>query len=92
MTSLDENIAYVDANRDALLAKYLNKFILVVDRKVVKAFDAYVDAASYGVRNFGLDAGFLVRKMTKEPRTVIIPTVIAATRINSAPKGMRHEV
>jgi len=92
MTSLDENIAYVDANRDALLAKYLNKFILVVDRKVVKAFDAYADAANYGIRKFGMDEEFLVREMTKEPRTVIIPTVIAATRINSAPKGMRHEV
>jgi len=72
MTELDKNVEYVNANHASLAAKHLNKFILVVDRKVVKTFDAYVDAASYGVRNFGLDAGFLVRKMTKEPKKIII--------------------
>jgi len=73
MTSLDENIAYVDANRDALLAKYLNKFILVVDRKVVKAFDAYADAANYGIRKFGMDEEFLVKEMVREePINIVV--------------------
>jgi len=81
MTTLDENIDYVEANHAALLSKYLNKYILVVDRKVVKAFDVYADAAGYGVRKFGLEEEFLVRKMTKEPRTFTIPTVFTEKRV-----------
>jgi len=72
MTELEKNIEYVDANRDSLLAKYLNKYIVVVDRKVVKAFDNYPDAANYGVRNYGIDERFLVEEMTRyEPLNIV---------------------
>jgi len=77
MTTLDENIDYVEANHAALLAKYLNKFILVVDRKVVKAFDVYADAANYGIRKFGMDEEFLVRKMVrKEPINIVVSAIL----------------
>jgi len=73
MTELEKNIEYVDTNRDALLAKHLNRFIVVVDRKVVKAFDNYADAVNYGVRNYGIDERFLVEEMTRyEPLNIVV--------------------
>jgi len=71
MTELDKNFEYVKANYGGLLAKYLNKYIVVVDRKVVKAFDNYPDAANYGVRNFGIDERFLVHKIVKEELLIL---------------------
>ena len=48
---LKENFEFVENNKDKLLKKYLNKYLLVWQKKVVGSFDTYEKAAGEGLKN-----------------------------------------
>ncbi len=58
--NLEENIAFVEENKEKLLEEHFNKYLLVFHKKVIDAFDTYAKAAGEGVRQFGVDENFLV--------------------------------
>jgi len=57
---LKENFDYVNESLSELLNLYRNKFILVVDKKVIGSYDTYESAAEAGVKTFGINGDFLV--------------------------------
>jgi len=68
-TEIEKNIEYVNKNRETLFAQYPNKHILVVDCKVIKAFNSYNEAVVYGVENYGIKGNFLIHFMTQQEST-----------------------
>lgn len=63
-SKLSQSKKFVQENFEALLDRYRNKYILVYDGVVVGSFDNYETAAEEGIRNYGLDSGFLIQFMT----------------------------
>jgi hypothetical protein len=58
--ALKENFEFVEKNKDNLLKKYLNKYLLVWHKGVVGSFDTYENAAREGVKKYGINEDFLV--------------------------------
>lgn len=58
--TLKENFELVEKNKDKLLKKNLNKYLLVWHKGVVGSFDTYEKAAGEGVKKYGIDEKFLV--------------------------------
>lgn len=57
---IEKNIAYIKANKEVLLERYSNKYLLVCNEKLEGSYDTYEAALSRGIEAFGLDAGFVV--------------------------------
>ena len=65
-TQLEKNRDFVKKNRGTLLKQYPNKYILVVDGKVVDSFHTYEDAADKGVEAYGIDGRFYIEFISEE--------------------------
>jgi len=57
---LKKEYDFVMRNKEDLLKKYRNKYILVHNEKVVGSFKRFDRAASVGARKFGTNNDFLV--------------------------------
>ncbi len=74
---LKANLNFVTTNKEQLLKEYRNKFILVFEEKVIDSYDTYERAAEEGVRQFGLEANFLVFHLVeKEPLNFIMEATL----------------
>ena len=74
---LKANIDFVKKNRETLLKEYEDKYVLVYEEKVVGSYDTYEKAAEEGVRQFGMDAIFLVLHLVeKEPLNFIMEATL----------------
>ena len=65
-SQLDKNFDYVNKNIDKLINLYRNKYVLVVNQKVVGSFDTYEAAAKEGVITYGVKGDFLVHLITED--------------------------
>lgn len=63
-TKLELNKEYLDKEKQNLLKIYNDKFVLIVDEKVVGSFDTYERAAEEGVSDYGMESGFLIDYLT----------------------------
>jgi len=59
-SELQKNMQYVQNHIDELLKTYPNKYLLVVNEKVVNSFDDYAHAANYGIQNYGIDSNLYI--------------------------------
>lgn len=74
---VNKNWDYVMKNYSYLLNVYRNKYILVVHSVVVGSFDNYQSAANEGIKNYGINSGFLVQYITeKEPTNIVISALL----------------
>jgi hypothetical protein len=74
---LENEIQFVEKNRDNLLSEYSYKYLLIKEQKVINSFDSYEKAAEEGVRLFGIDESFLVYYLTEnEPVNFIMEAVL----------------
>ena len=64
---LKKNVEYVEKEKEQLLEKYRNKYLLIHEEQVVDSFDSYAKAAEGGIQQFGIEATFLVHFMTEQP-------------------------
>lgn len=64
MEAIEENYQYVLDNLIKLKSEYLNKYVVVSNKKVLNSFDTYDSAAQFGLTNCGINSGFLVYEVT----------------------------
>ena len=75
--ALKENFEFVENNKDNLLKKYINKYLLVWHKGVVGSFDTYEKAAGEGVKKYGIDENFLVYHLVEtEPLNFLYSAAI----------------
>ena len=65
MEALDKEFEYYKENKEILLSKYENKFIVIVGNEVVGVFDDNMKAIRQTMKNHKLGT-FLVQQVTKE--------------------------
>jgi hypothetical protein len=74
---LTKNLDYVKKNKAHLLKEYPDKYLLVSEEKVIGSFDTYEAAASEGVRQFGIEAIFLVQQVSEsEPVNFVMEALL----------------
>ena len=75
--ALKENFEFVEKNKDKLLKEYLNKYLLVWQKRVVGSFDSYEKATGEGVKKYGIDEDFLVYPLLEtEPLNFLFSAAI----------------
>ena len=69
MTNLDKNYNYFKDNYDELKKQYVNKYVVIVDEKVIQSCNDLNEAVEY-VK--GLEAGtYIVQKVAENPEDLI---------------------
>ena len=71
---LKEETAFFDKNRDELLLKYPNRYLLVHGTKVEGNFKTRADAVAEGVRKYGTKP-FLVRRSGDKAPVITVPAL-----------------
>lgn len=65
-TTINEMYDYYSRNKDSLVAKYNNKYIVIHNNEVVGAYDNESDAYMCAVRDYGLGNFFMHHCMENE--------------------------
>lgn len=72
---LEKERAFFDNNRNELVSKYLGKFVVVKDDRLLGAYNTIDDALAEGASAVGLEP-FLVREVTTaEEKEINIPAL-----------------
>ena len=66
---IKKNYQYFVNNHKLLTKEYLNKFLVIKDEKVQKAFDVESEAYFYAVENFGL-GNFIIQQCVADLDTL----------------------
>lgn len=66
MSSLDQEIAWYESNREDIESKYLDKWVIVHDEELIGAYDDFQVAAAEAVKRFGRGP-FLLREVGAPP-------------------------
>jgi hypothetical protein len=66
LKDLSKNVNFVNENRELLLESHRGKYLLVYDGELVDAYDSYANAATEGVRRYGMDGNFLVYQILEQ--------------------------
>lgn len=66
MATLIENKEWLDSQRAKLFETYANKYLVIVEKAVVQAFDHYDAAANFAIENYGVEGGFLIEFLSQE--------------------------
>ena len=69
MEKIDQAFGYYKANKESLLSKYKDKFIVIVDNKVVGTFDDKMGAVDWAAENYEVGT-FLTQHVTKEEEVI----------------------
>lgn len=62
---LEKEYRYFTDNRDAIIKKYLNKYIVIVDEEVVDVYDKRIKALKESALKYGM-GNFLIEFCTKD--------------------------
>lgn len=71
---LGEEIRFYEQNREALIGRYLNRYLLIKGSEVVGSFSTEGQAIGEGVRRFGTEP-FLVRLTGEDTPVVSVPAL-----------------
>ena len=69
MKKIDQAFEYYKANKESLLSKYENKFIVIVDNEVVGSFDDKMEAVDWAAKDYE-PGTFLVQHVTKKEEII----------------------
>ena len=71
-TRLTDELAFYENHKSEWLKTHRDEFVVIKRNKVVGFFNAFHEAYSVGVEEFGLDADFLVKRVVlQEPVFVV---------------------
>ncbi len=73
-TILQEEQAFFEANRAALLKEHLGKYALIKGSELIGAFDTDENAYTEGVARFG-NVPFLIRRIEEKDATAQFPAL-----------------
>ena len=69
MAKLDREYEFYKANKEALLAQYEGKFIVIVGEKIIGSFNNRGDAIDHAVKDYP-PGTFFVQKVCKEEEVI----------------------
>lgn len=75
MGALKEEVQFYNDNKDSILSKHRDKYVVIVGKRVIGSYNSYSDAVIATVKSHKMGT-FLVRQATEEEEVAIFSRVV----------------